>query len=234
MSPAARPRQHRKTSAAPWQSDGAAAIVHGAAQQTAKLLEEYSALAPDYDRRWSAYLQASLSMTLDAVADLPAQRILDVGCGTGLLLDMLAQRMDGPELVGIDPVTAMLAVARQRLGRRAALLKGRAEELPFADGAFQLVTCSNALHYFPDAAAALGEMRRVLAPPGNLVITDWSRDYIWMRLLNRVLPWTRHAHVHTFCLAELELALTEAGFEVVAGNKKKIDWFWGLMTISAT
>ncbi|GMR17053.1 MAG: methyltransferase domain-containing protein [Gammaproteobacteria bacterium] len=208
--------------------------MHGAAQQTAKLREEYSALAPDYDRRWASYLRASLSMTLDAVADLPAQRILDVGCGTGLLLDMLTQRTEQAELAGIDPVPAMLAVAQQRLGRRALLLEADAEKLPFEDAAFQLVTCTNALHYFQDADAALDEMRRVLAPSGSLVVTDWSRDYVWMQLLNRVLPWTRHAHVHTFSSAELEQALLEAGFEVVAGNRKKIDWFWGLMTMRAT
>jgi ubiquinone/menaquinone biosynthesis C-methylase UbiE len=203
------------------------------ALETGKLLKEYTALAPTYDRYWSTYLQASLSMTAEFIADLPADRILDVACGTGQLLEMLIEHPDDPELFGIDRVPAMLEVAKRRIGRRATLLEASAEELPFDQGAFQLVTCTNALHYFPDAAGALREMRRVLAPSGNLVITDWCRDYVTMKLLNRILPWTQHAHVHTFRLHELEQNLARCGLKMIGSSRKKIDWLWGLMTVHA-
>lgn len=204
------------------------------AAENEKLIKEYSALAATYDRRWSAYIAASLQMTLDVVANLPARRVLDIGCGTGQLLQILAGRSGRPELTGIDKVPAMLDVARQRIGHQATLLKGDAETLPFDAANFDLVVSTSALHYFPDAAAALLELRRVITAPGNLVLTDWSRDYFWMRLLNRVLPWTRHAHVHTFSSHELEQSLATAGFDVVRISRKKIDGFWGLMTIHAT
>ena len=207
--------------------------MHNDTLQEEKLLKEYTALASTYDRRWSAYLDASLAMTLETVDKLPAERILDVACGTGLLLERLTERSDQPDLVGIDRVPAMLDTARHRLGQRATLLEGTAERLPFDDAAFQLVVSTNALHYFPDADTALDEIRRVISPSGNLVITDWCRDYLWMKLLNRVLPMTRHAHVHTFNTHELEKSLEIAGFEIIARTSKKIDWFWGLMTIHA-
>ncbi|RLA34104.1 MAG: hypothetical protein DRR11_03820 [Gammaproteobacteria bacterium] len=203
-------------------------------QQTEKLLKEYTAIAATYDRRWSAYLDASLSMTLEVVSDLPATRVLDIACGTGLLLKSLAERVDHPELVGIDRVPAMLDAAKENIGKQATLLEGEAENLPFDDAGFDLITSTNALHYFPDAIAALQEMRRVISPSGNLVITDWCRNYFWMRLLNRLLPWTQHAHVHTFTTAELEHQLSQSGFKVVGKTRKKIDWFWGLMTVHAT
>jgi ubiquinone/menaquinone biosynthesis C-methylase UbiE len=202
-------------------------------RQEEKLLKEYTALAATYDQQWSAYLDASLSMTLDAVADLPAERVLDVASGTGRLLEILAERSDCPGLFGIDRVPAMLEAARQRLGRRALLLLGDAEKLPLRDAAFQLVISSSALHYFPEVDAALCEIRRVISPSGNLVITDWSRDYFWMWLLDRVLPLTRHAHAHTLGTRELEQHLSRAGFRVVSTTRKKIDWFWGLMTVHA-
>jgi ubiquinone/menaquinone biosynthesis C-methylase UbiE len=202
-------------------------------RQEQKLLKEYTTLAATYDQRWSAYLDASLSMTLDAVADLPAERVLDVASGTGRLLEILAERSDCPDMFGIDRVPAMLDAARQRLGRRATLLLGDAEKLPLNDAAFQLVISSNALHYFPDIDAALCEIRRVITPSGNLVVTDWCRDYFSMRLLDRVLPLTRHAHVHTLGARELEQHLSSAGFKVVSTARKKIDWFWGLMTVHA-
>jgi ubiquinone/menaquinone biosynthesis C-methylase UbiE len=207
--------------------------MHNDSHQEEKLLREYTALAATYDQRWSAYLDASLSMTLEVVADLEAEQVLDVACGTGRLLEILAERSDQVKLAGIDRVPAMLDAASRRIGQRATLLEGAAEKLPFSDAAFQLVISTNAMHYFSDVDAALQEIRRVISPSGNLVITDWCRDYFWMKLLNRVLPMTRHAHVHTFGTRELEQHLLDAGFEISAKTSKKIDWFWGLMTIHA-
>ena len=199
-----------------------------------KLLKEYTALAPTYDQRWSAYLNASLRMTFEKIADLPADRVLDVACGTGRLLEVLSDRSDFSELVGIDKVPAMLNVARRRLGERATLLECDAAQLPFDDAGFQLVTCANALHYFPNVDVTLREIRRVISPNGNLVITDWCRNYVWMRVLNRILPWTQHAHTHTLSSSELEQSLSQAGFCINSETTGKIDWFWGLMTVHAT
>ena len=199
-----------------------------------KLLKEYTVLAPTYDQRWSAYLDASLRMTLEKIADLPADRVLDVACGTGQLLEALSERSDSSELIGIDKVPGMLNVARRRLGERALLLECDAAQLPFDDANFQLVTCTNALHYFPNADATLREIRRVISPDGNLVITDWCRNYTWMRMLNRILPWTQYAHTHTHSSNELKQILSQAGFRIHSETKRKIDWFWGLMTVHAT
>jgi ubiquinone/menaquinone biosynthesis C-methylase UbiE len=199
-----------------------------------KLLKEYTVLAPTYDQRWSAYLDASLRMTLEKIADLPAERVLDVACGTGRLLEILSERSDSSMMVGIDKVPAMLNVARRRLGERALLLEGDAAQLPFDDANIQLVTCTNALHYFPNVDAALREIRRVISPNCNLVITDWCRNYTWMRMLNLILPWTQYAHTHTFSSNELEHSLSQAGFRINSESKGKIDWFWGLMTVHST
>ncbi len=201
--------------------------------QTGKLLKEYTALAPVYDQRWSAYLNASLRMTIERIGDLPAGRVLDVACGTGLLLELLAQRSDSSELFGVDTVPAMLDVARKKLGQRATLLESEAARLPFDDADFSLVVSTNSLHYFPDVDAVLREIRRVISPSGNLVITDWCRNYFWMKVLNRLLPRTQHAHVHTHKLGELERRLSQAGFSINSVTRRKIDWFWGLMTVHA-
>jgi len=198
------------------------------------LIEEYTDLAASYDTHWSAYLDASLSMTQECIVDLAADRVLDVACGTGLLLEGLTGRADCPELFGIDRVPAMLDQARLRLGRRVTLLEADAAALPFDDAAFQLVVSTSALHYFPDVDSALQEMRRVISPAGNLVITDWSRDFFWMKLLDRLLPYTHHAHAHTFSTHELQQSLRQAGFKVASVSRRNIDWFWGLMTIHAT
>jgi ubiquinone/menaquinone biosynthesis C-methylase UbiE len=201
--------------------------------QTVKLLREYGELAASYDKRWSAYLDASMRMTLELLPEQPFDRELDLGCGTGQLLQLLAGRPGIKTLLGIDRVPEMLQVAQQRLGQRATILQGDAGQLPCEDACFELVTTTNALHYFPDVDAALCEIRRVMSQNGHLLITDWCRDYYWMRLLNLVLPWSRHAHVHTLSLDELEQCLNRAGFSITRKGKSKIDWFWGLMSVHA-
>jgi ubiquinone/menaquinone biosynthesis C-methylase UbiE len=173
-------------------------------------------------------------MTLEKIPNHSAERVLDVACGTGLLLELLADRSDYSELVGIDRVPAMLNVAIQRLGDRAFFVKGEAAQLPFADANFQLIISTNALHYFQDVDASLREIRRVIAPSGSLVITDWCRNYFWIKVLNRILPWTQHAHVHALSISELEQSLSEASFSINSTATRKINWFWGLMTIHAT
>ncbi len=226
-------RKHR-TSVANSATLATMPAIQSDANQAQKLRKEYTALAPIYDLRWSAYLDASLRLTLRTVGDLPAERLLDVACGTGRLLELIAKRPNVSELVGIDKVPAMLDVARQRLGQRATLLECDAVQLPFGDESFQLITSTSALHYFEDADAILREMRRVISPDGNLVITDWCRDFFSMSMLNCVLPWTHHAHVHTYSSIELQQCLAHAGFAIKSTIRTKVDWFWGMMSIHAT
>ena len=80
--------------------------------QAKKLLREYTALAPAYDQRWPTYLKASLETTVEKLTELPAGSVLDVACGTGQLLETMAESSIYPQLVGIDKVPAMLDVAR--------------------------------------------------------------------------------------------------------------------------
>ncbi len=108
----------------------------------------------------------------------PADRapVLDVATGTGRLpLTLLRQPEFAGAVVGLDLSTKMLRIAARQLVHcrgRAALLHAPAVPLPFADERFQVVTCLEALEFFDDAPAALGEMIRVLRPGGWLLITN--------------------------------------------------------------
>jgi SAM-dependent methyltransferase len=97
-------------------------------------------------------------------------RVLDVACGTGVLAREAANRV-GPTgcVAALDLNEAMLAVAR-RLRPEIDWRQGDAGKLPFADGAFDVVVSQFALMFFPDQAAALLEMWRVLAPGGRLAV----------------------------------------------------------------
>lgn len=104
----------------------------------------------------------------------PSARILDLGCGTGIVARVLRERLGGgARITGYDLSPQMLEVAR-RLGPDIEWREGNAMSLPFEDNAFDLVLCQQMLQFVPDRIAALGEVRRVLAPGGRFLVSAWQ------------------------------------------------------------
>lgn len=133
--------------------------------------------APGYEEGWRGRLHHDISVRAAelAVAARPAPgRVLDVGCGPGYLLRLLAGRYpQAAELVGVDPAPAMISVATAAADdRRLRFMPGTAERLPFPDGVFDLVVSTTSFDHWADQGAGLTECARVLAPAGRLVLAD--------------------------------------------------------------
>ncbi len=200
---------------------------------TEAVLAAYGRLAPHYDRRWSFYVRETLRETLGRLAIEPGERLLDVGCGTGALLQALSLSASGAKLSGVDASPAMLAVARRRVSAAVLLAQSPAERLPFGDAGFDVVVTTNAFHYFRRPLGALEEMARVLRPGGRLVLTDWCDDYLACRLCDLWLRAFDRAHFRTYGREECRRLLERAGFRVARIDRYKISWLWGLMTALA-
>lgn len=103
------------------------------------------------------------------------ERVLDVACGTGAVTRLLAERVrPAGKVVGLDINPGMLAVA-QLAAQSPSIewLEGSAVKMPLPDASFDAVVCQQGLQFFPDKAAALSEMRRVLKRGGRLVLACW-------------------------------------------------------------
>src|SRR5829696_3287152 len=124
-----------------------------------------------------------------------SDRILDLGCGTGIVARVLRERLGGAaKIVGVDASPLMIAKARSiepELDWRV----GNAMALPFADGSFDLVLCQVMRHFAADHMAALREVRRVLSLGGRFLVSSYGP--------RREQPFEG---------AALGQALTEAGF----------------------
>lgn len=122
-------------------------------------------LVPDLFAPWADDL-------VNRMALQAGERVLDVGCGTGIVARRAAQQVgDLSDVVGIDLNERMLDVARRssaELDLSIEWRQGDATELPFDDGSFDAVLCQQVLQFIPQPGDALREMGRVLAPDGRL------------------------------------------------------------------
>jgi SAM-dependent methyltransferase len=108
---------------------------------------------------------------LEHVTIEPGQQVLDIGCGVGVFLGLVAGR--GAEPHGIDASETLIAVARERLPE-ADLRVGDMESLPYEDGTFDLVTGFTSFFFANDMVAALREAGRVAKPGAPVVIQVWG------------------------------------------------------------
>lgn len=194
---------------------------------------EYDRLAPFYEHRWPRYVEDTTRETLARIPLEGADTLLDVGCGTGFLLDRLATQAPSAHLYGTDLSVGMLKRARERLGERGLLVQAEAERLPFAGASADRVLSVSAFHFFPDPVESASELYRVLRRGGVLVLTDWCHDFLFCRLCDRFLELTDPAHHRIHTSAEIHSYLEKAGFAGIRIERYRSGWIWGLMTVMA-
>jgi SAM-dependent methyltransferase len=135
--------------------------------------DQYDEFADSYDAENAASLLNQFyerPAMIGLAGDVRGRRILDAGCGSGPLTAELRDR--GAIMTGLDGSPAMISLARERLGHGVSLhVADLAEALPFEDGAFDDVIASLVLHYLGDWSGPLGELRRILAPQGRLMLS---------------------------------------------------------------
>lgn len=171
-------------------------------------------------------VQQSVSAAL--ASRLVSGRILDVGTGTGRLLELLGQGRPGLALFGLDRSAGMLSAARKARAQLH-LVRGGAEALPFPDESFDVVTTTLSFHHWSDQPKALSEVRRVLRPGGVLALADVSIDDLPRWGLARAMA--RQLLAHGLPLDERHHLLEDAGLLVVE-ERRALHGHWIPLTVA--
>lgn len=159
----------------------------------------FGPLAAEYDRWYDTpagrahdrVQKADVRQFLDPVSD--GETLLDVGCGTGHWSAFFAKL--GYKVTGVDVDPAMIEVARSKVPD-CTLQVVDAHNLPFDDGAFDVVTAMAALEFLPDQSAAIGEMVRCCRKGGRILIGTLNRlAMLNKRRLSQAKPPYSSAHL---------------------------------------
>lgn len=151
-----------------------------------------------YTTRWGKFIE--WARLIDAIEWRGDERVLDLGCGRGAVLTMVARRLTTGMVTGFDLWTTRDQsglseracrdnAVREGVSDRVVLRTGDMRALPFADASFDVVVSSLAIHNIPTAsgrALAIQHAARVLAPGGRLVIADIRRTGVYARELRRL------------------------------------------------
>lgn len=154
-----------------------------------RVVRAFSRAASTYDRAAAVQRQVADTLCDFVVAEPPGKRILEIGCGTGLLSERLLVRLPKREWILTDISPEMLARCRERIGERDEVsyrvMDG--ERPTLGEGTVDAIVSSLAMQWFDDAEAALSRLRRCLAPGGRLVFSTVGEEtfHEWRSALHR-------------------------------------------------
>jgi len=140
---------------------------------------------------------------INELSALKPKTVLDLGCGTGALLERVLEAKYVERAYGLDLAEKMLAQAREKLKEKATLTQGDSENLPFEDNFFDAVYCNDSFHHYPHPKAVLTEVKRVLKSGGEFIVCDPYQQPGALRITNFILNLTKSGNVKLYSKKEL-------------------------------
>jgi len=190
-----------------------------------------------YDRFMGRYSRELAPVFADFAGIETGQRVLDVGCGSGVLTAELARRLGADHVAGADPSPLLEACAQRVPG--AELKQASAESLPWADDSFDAALAQLVVHFMDDPEAGTAEMSRVTRPGGIVSACTWDFSG-GMRLLGiywesarAIEPGAAESETSAFDEARLDALWRGAGLDgvqvdvlVVSRRYENFDDLW--------
>ena len=181
--------------------------------------------AAEYDQRDTYYYSQNGKISCRDIANqlegMEYESLLDVGCGTGFLIDTLTKQYSA-KYYGADLSDEMIRVAKEKNIEGAEFVVSSADRLPYPDQSFDIVTCSQSFHHYPYPEKAMQEAFRVLRSGGLYILSDtgiggiggWIDNHILFKLMNS-------GDCHTTDRKGIAEMMERTGFEVIQSHKVK-------------
>ncbi len=182
-----------------------------------KSRESYNKLADHYDSSFEGRFTLDFkNLLLEEISAGPGTRVLDVACGNGTLLSMLAEKF-GITGFGVDISEKMIENARLKYPEMIFQTAG-CEKIPFDERSFDMLTVCAAYHHFPDVKAFASEASRLLKIGGRLYIADIYYPDLIRYILNPFVPMSKAGDVKFYAPKEIIRTFERSGFRHVRLN----------------
>lgn len=181
---------------------------------------EFDRQASFYDKSNAAniskYPKECYPFILETLKNRKYSAVLDLGCGTGAMLERISKENPKAFLFGLDLSVNMIREAKRKYIPNTEFIIGDAENLPYESEKFDVVICNQSFHHYPNPQKAFDEVYRVLKKSGIFILCDMYCNKILRAIENNiVLKIVNTGDVKTYSSEEVILLLTKARFKEV-------------------
>ena len=185
--------------------------------------KHFDAQARDYDQKETVYYSKFPKISCRDVADrlknYEYKKLLDIGCGTGYLIELLKKQKEA-EYYGLDISPEMIKVAKSKFDESVNLTIGSADDLPYYYQEFDVVCCVQSFHHYPYPEKAMQEAYRVLKPGGLYILSDTGCSGIAKYFDNFVFRhFMKSGDYAAYSRRDIEKLMVDAGFTIVSSEK---------------
>lgn len=190
--------------------------------------EHFNKQASIYDEKdtiyYSKYGKISCNYVSEYLKNIDYNKLLDIGSGTGYLINMLKKYKATAEFYGLDLSEEMINISKSKNIKDAEFILGSANKLPFNDNTFDIVTCIQSFHHYPYPDEAMKEVYRVLKKGGIYILSDTGVGGIAAWIDNNILfKIMKSGDCHTENKEGISKRMLKNGFDVI--DKKQIKGF---------
>ncbi|MCZ9886096.1 class I SAM-dependent methyltransferase [Brachyspira hyodysenteriae] len=190
--------------------------------------EHFNKQASIYDEKdtiyYSKYGKISCNYVSEYLKNIDYNKLLDIGSGTGYLINMLKKYKASAEFYGLDLSEEMINISKSKNIKDAEFILGSANKLPFNDNTFDIVTCIQSFHHYPYPDEAMKEVYRVLKKGGIYILSDTGVGGIAAWIDNNILfRIMKSGDCRTENKEGISKRMLKNGFDVI--DKKQIKGF---------
>ncbi len=189
--------------------------------------EHYNQLAEVYDKKWKEYNNKTAEEIIKNLDLKENLKILDAGCGTGILIEKLLKLNPNVIVLGVDISKEMLIRAKQRLigYKNVKLLKKDIENLKLREK-FDLIISNSSIHYLDNLDKVIINFKSLLNENGELILVDWCMDSILFKILNFYWKLRINGFKRIYTVKQIKEILDRNGFLIKGAYTFKVgSWY---------